>query len=104
MPLDPSYVSNRGVVIQGGKKKLVPSVIMHDSFVNPAVGATLTLSAKCAVAKILAELQDGAAPGVAGAITKGDNTTNGVYTPNVAPDGTKSYDVWYISDDPEVSL
>jgi hypothetical protein len=104
MPLSPDYITNRGIVTQAGKKTLQASAIIHDTFVNPANGATLTLSAKNSTTKILAERMDGAPAGVAGTITIGDGTTNGVYTPNTAPDGTHSYDVWYISDHPEESL
>ena len=34
MPLPDHYISNRAIVIGGGKKRIVPSTIVHDSFVN----------------------------------------------------------------------
>lgn len=36
MPLADHYVSNRAVVVGGGKKRIDCSAVVHDSFVNPA--------------------------------------------------------------------
>lgn len=45
MPLPANYVTNRGVVIGGGKRVIAGSAVVHDTFTNPAAVATTGISA-----------------------------------------------------------
>jgi hypothetical protein len=97
-----------------GKKafKLVTSiteVVAADASGNAIVAGTgnvLGLSAACSCPSLVKETANGAVVtnGVlAAASTAATDDARGTYTPNTAPNGTNDYEVWYLSNQPELT-
>lgn len=63
MPLSSAYVSNRAIIVAGGKARIDPSVIVRDTFTNPVAGsanAFSTAHAGQAAAGTVSEVLNGA--------------------------------------------
>lgn len=98
-----------------GKKafKTVTSItetVAADASANSIVagnGTVLGLSTKAAVASAVKEVAAGSVA-TNGTVVAGDSAATadarGTYSPNAAPDGSKDYVVYYLSDDPENDL
>lgn len=71
--------------------------------VTVGTNATLGLDVTSTLISPVKELTDGVAP-TAGVLVASSAAANkdrrGLYTPNLAPNGARLFDVWYISDDP----
>ena len=67
-------------------------------------GDVLGLSLRVSVASAVKEFVNGSVVtnGVLVAAGTGTADARGTYAPNSIPNGTNDYDVWYLSDDPEV--
>lgn len=73
--------------------------------VKIGTGTVFGLSARCAVASALKETSAGAVV-TTGTLVAASSAaaadSNGTYSPSTAPDGTKTYEVWYLVNDPQV--
>lgn len=95
-----------------GKKafKTVTSItetIAADASANSIIagqGTVLGLNTKCAVGSAVKEIANGSVV-TTGTVVAADTASTadprGTYSPSAAPDGSKDYTIWYISDEPE---
>ena len=86
----------------------ITEVVAADASANTIIAGTgkvFGLQAPVSAPAPIGEAEDGAKPGTAGTLAIASDTgdTYGTYSPNTAPNGTHDYDIWYLSDSPEMA-
>lgn len=88
----------------------ITETVAADASANTIIagnGTVLGLSTKCAVASAVKEVANGSVV-TTGTVVAGDSASTadprGTYSPSAAPDGSKDYTIWFLSDEPENDL